>query len=132
LVVALQAVLVRVVVLQTVVRQTVVLLVVAPQAVVLRVNTRVIGGREVEAGQPDGRETGLSELGEWPRIRAPQRAQDGTLSMLRAAQARNGLAQPQPRAAYSSLRLQSRVLRSQSGNGIWRGQDSGVSILVYI
>jgi L-asparaginase / beta-aspartyl-peptidase len=42
--------------------------------------------------------------------------------LLRAAQARNSLAQPQLRAAYSSLRLQSRVLRSQSGNGIWRGQ----------
>jgi hypothetical protein len=52
-----------------------------------------------------------------------------TQSMLRAAQARNSLAQPQLRAAYSSLRLQSRVLRSQSGNGIWRGQDSGVSIV---
>jgi hypothetical protein len=44
-----------------------------------------------------------------------------------AAQARNSLAQPQLRAAYSSLRLQPRVLRSRSGNGIWRGQDSGVS-----
>jgi hypothetical protein len=64
LVVALQAVLVRVVVLQTVVRQTVVPLIVALQAVIIRVNTRVIGGREVEPGQPDGRETGLSELGE--------------------------------------------------------------------
>jgi hypothetical protein len=31
------------------------------------------------------------------------------------------------RAAYSSLKLQSRVLGSQSGNGIWRGQDSGVN-----
>jgi hypothetical protein len=50
--------------------------------------------------------------------------------MLRAAQARNSLAQPQLRAAYSWLRLQSCVLRSQSGNGIWRGQDSGVSIVV--
>jgi hypothetical protein len=52
--------------------------------------------------------------------------------LLRAAQARNSLTQPQLRAAYSSLRLQSRVLRSQSGNGIWRGQDSGVSIGVFI
>jgi hypothetical protein len=42
--------------------------------------------------------------------------------LLRAAQARNSLAQPQLRAAYSSLRLQSRVLRSQSGDGIWGGQ----------
>jgi hypothetical protein len=49
--------------------------------------------------------------------------------LLRAAQARNSLAQPQLRAAYSSLRLQSRVLRSQSGNGIGRGQDSGVDIV---
>jgi hypothetical protein len=40
------------------------------------------------------------------------------------------LAQPHLRAAYSSLRLQSHVLRSRSGNGIWRGQDSGVSIMV--
>jgi hypothetical protein len=59
----------------------------------------------------------------------PQGAQGRTQSMLRAAQARNSLAQPQLRAAYSPLRLQSRVLRSQSGNGIWRGQDSGVSIV---
>jgi hypothetical protein len=43
--------------------------------------------------------------------------------MLRAAQARNSLAQPQLRAAYSSLSLQSRALRSRSGNGICRGQD---------
>ena len=49
--------------------------------------------------------------------------------LLRAAQARNSLAQPQLRAAYSSLRLQSRVLRSQSGNGIWRGQVWCASIL---
>jgi hypothetical protein len=34
------------------------------------------------------------------------------------------------RAASSSLSLQSRVLRSRSGNGIYRGQDSGVSLLV--
>jgi hypothetical protein len=33
------------------------------------------------------------------------------------------------RAAYSSLILQSRWLRSRSGNGIWRGQDSVVSIV---
>jgi hypothetical protein len=52
--------------------------------------------------------------------------------MLSAAQAQNSLAQPQLRAAYSSLRLQSRVLRSQSGNGIWRGQDSGVSIVASV
>jgi hypothetical protein len=32
-------------------------------------------------------------------------------------------------AAYSSLRLQSRVLRSRSGSGIWRGQDWWASIL---
>ena len=51
--------------------------------------------------------------------------------MLRAAQAWNGLAQPQLRAAYSSLRLKSRVLRSQSGNGIGRGQDSGMSIVAF-
>jgi hypothetical protein len=38
----------------------------------------------------------------------------------------NSLAQPQLRAAYSSLLLQSRVLRSRSGNGIWRGQDLGM------
>jgi hypothetical protein len=49
--------------------------------------------------------------------------------LLRPAQARTTLAQPQLRAAYSSLRLQSRALRSRSGNGIWRGQDSGVSIV---
>jgi hypothetical protein len=48
--------------------------------------------------------------------------------MLRAALAGNSLAQPQLRAAYSSLSLQSRVLRSRSGNGIWRGQDWCVSI----
>ena len=32
-----------------------------------------------------------------------------------------GKTQSMLRAAYSSLRLQSRVLRSRSGNGIWRG-----------
>jgi hypothetical protein len=48
--------------------------------------------------------------------------------LLRVAQARNSLAQPQLRVAYSSLRLRSRVLRSQSGNGIWRGQDWCASI----
>ena len=36
--------------------------------------------------------------------------------MLRAAQARNSLAQPQ-------------ALRSRNETGIWRGQDPGVSIL---
>jgi hypothetical protein len=40
------------------VRQTVIPLIVALQAVVIRVNTRVIGGREVEPGQPNGREIG--------------------------------------------------------------------------
>jgi hypothetical protein len=36
------------------------------------------------------------------------------------------------RAVYSSLRLQVRVLRSRSGNGIWRGQDSGVDIMGFV
>ena len=45
----------------------------------------------------------------------------GCLGLLGAAQARNRLGQPQFRAA--SLRLQSRVLRPQSGNGIWSGQE---------
>jgi hypothetical protein len=53
------------------------------------------------------------------RVWPPWEAQGRTQSMLRAA-------------AYSSLRLQSRVLRSQSGNGIWRGQDSGVSIVAFV
>jgi hypothetical protein len=85
---------------------------------------------ESETGtqQPEGHKNRLSELGEWLRIWPPQRAQGRCSGLLRAAQAQNSLAQPQLRAAYSSLRLQSRVLRSQSGNGIWRGQDSGVSI----
>jgi hypothetical protein len=48
--------------------------------------------------------------------------------MLSAAQTQNSLAQPQLKAAYSSLRLQSRVLRSRSENGIWRGQDWCASI----
>ena len=51
--------------------------------------------------------------------------------LLRAAQTRNSLAQPQLRAAYSSLRLQSRVLRSRSGNEIWRGQDWCASIVAF-
>jgi len=51
--------------------------------------------------------------------------------LLRAAQAQNSLTQPQLRAAYLSLTLQSRVLRSQSGNGIWRGQDSCASIAAF-
>jgi hypothetical protein len=80
-------------------------------------------GRELGPNKPEGHET------EWPKIRPSWGAQGRIQSMLRAAQARNSLAQPQLRAACSSLRLQSRVLRSQSGNGIWRGRDSGVSIV---
>jgi hypothetical protein len=68
------------------------------------------------------------------RIRSLLRAAQGPLrSCTATAQVlhshSSGLAQPQLRAAYSSLRLQSRVLRSQSGNGIWRGQDSGMDIV---
>jgi hypothetical protein len=76
-------------------------------------------------GSPSGRVAqNLAPHGEF-RIKLSQCS-----GLLRAAQGRNSLAQPQPRVAYSPLRLQSRVLRSQSGNGIWRGQDSGVSIVV--
>jgi hypothetical protein len=73
-----------------------------------------------------------SVVGEWPRIRPCQGAQGRIQSMLRGALARNSLAQPQLRLLNSSPRLQSRVLRSQSGNGIWRGQDSVVSIVASI
>jgi hypothetical protein len=48
--------------------------------------------------------------------------------LLRTAQARNSLTQPQLRAAYSWLRLQSRVLRSRSENGIWREVKIGVQV----
>jgi hypothetical protein len=57
--------------------------------------------------------------GTWPPWRARSRIQ----STLRVAQGCSGsdqsfgLAQPQLRTAYSSLRLQSRVLRSRSGSG---------------
>jgi hypothetical protein len=70
-------------------------------------------GRELE---PRKHESGLSEL-ELAQNLAPIGAQGRIQSMLRNAQARNSLAQPQLRAAYSSLRLQPRVLRSRSGNG---------------
>jgi hypothetical protein len=69
-------------------------------------------GGELESNKPKRHQTGLSELGEWPRIWPPWGAQGRIQSMLRAAQARNSLSQPQLRTAYSSLRLQSRVLRS--------------------
>jgi hypothetical protein len=52
--------------------------------------------------------------------------------MLKAAQARNSLAQPQFGPAYSSLRLQSRVLRSPSGNAFCTDQGSGVSTVDFI
>jgi hypothetical protein len=64
-------------------------------------------------------------------LRPPWGAQGRIQLMLRAAQARNSLAQPQLRAAYSSLMLQSHVLRSQSGNVGRRGQDLGVSNVVF-
>ena len=55
---------------------------------------------------------------EWPRIWPLWGAQ---------AKLRTALHSHSSGLLISSLRLQSRVLRSQSGNGIGRGQDSGVS-----
>jgi hypothetical protein len=78
-------------------------------------------GRELESNNLKG-----TKLGSPSWESGPESGPHGELrvelsrcsGLLRAAQARNSLAQPQLRAAYSSLRLQSRVLRSQSGNGI--------------
>jgi hypothetical protein len=63
------------------VRQAVVLLVVALHTGVVRVVIL----------QPEGHETGLSELGKWPRIWAPRGAQGRIQWMLRAAQGCSGL-----------------------------------------
>jgi hypothetical protein len=92
-------------------------------------------GRELDPGNLKG-----AKLGSPSRESGPESGPNGELrvefsrcsGMLRAAQAWNSLAQPQLRIAYSSLRLQSLVLRSQSGNGIWRGQDSGGGPLFFL
>jgi hypothetical protein len=92
-------------------------------------------GRELEPNNLKG-----TKLGSPSWESGPESGSHGELrvefsrcsGLLRAAQARNSLSQPQLRAAYSSLSLQSRVLRSQSGNGIWRGQDSGVSMMALV
>lgn len=63
-----------------------------------------------------------------PEFQPSWEAQGRSQLMLRHTQARNSLAQPQLTATRSSCRLQSCALRSQSGNGIRRGQNSGVSV----
>jgi hypothetical protein len=47
-------------------------------------------GPETGTQQPEGHETGLSELREWPRIWAPRRAQGRIQSMLRLLRAAQG------------------------------------------
>ena len=50
--------------------------------------------------------------------------------MLKAAQAQNSVTQPQLRAAYSSLRLQSRATQVSKWKWNLESQDSGVDVLV--
>ena len=57
---------------------------------------------------------------------------DAGQARLRASPSRAQVARPQLRIAKSGLGIERRVLRFGNGNGLWRGQDSALSVVGFL